>query len=314
VLFEAARQAGLLRHYPFPLLYPPSLANILGGFLFGTGMVLAGGCVVGTLYKMGAGSALSALAFAGLIAGSALYAEMHPLWASFAKATTFFPGKITLSQITGTDPLVLIALTAIPGALLVAGWYKKGKLVRASLVEGYMQPWTAALCLSLISLLSYVLVGMPMGVTSSYAKVAAYIERFFFEEHLMQTAYFQAVPLNYINPLNGASLQGGAGPQIDAIAAIQFPLVAGIVLGSAVSALMLKEFRIYLRLPFRQYISAFTGGVIMAVAARIAPTCNVWHLLGGIPVLAASSLLFLSGLLPGAWLGSKLLTAAVLKR
>ena len=41
-------------------------------------MVLAGGCVVGTLYKMGSGSVASAVAFVGLLAGSALYGEWHP--------------------------------------------------------------------------------------------------------------------------------------------------------------------------------------------------------------------------------------------
>ncbi len=55
VLFEAARLAGLLPLYPFPSLCAPTPANVIGGFLFGVGMVLAGGCVVGTLYRMGAG-------------------------------------------------------------------------------------------------------------------------------------------------------------------------------------------------------------------------------------------------------------------
>ena len=52
--------------------------------LLGVGMVLAGGCVVGTLYKMGAGGIGSVAAFGGLLAGSALYAGVHPAWASFA--------------------------------------------------------------------------------------------------------------------------------------------------------------------------------------------------------------------------------------
>jgi len=50
-------------------------------------MVLAGGCVVGTLYKMGSGSVASAVAFVGLLAGSALYGEWHPAWSALAKTT-----------------------------------------------------------------------------------------------------------------------------------------------------------------------------------------------------------------------------------
>ncbi|MCF6187818.1 MAG: YeeE/YedE family protein, partial [Desulfobulbaceae bacterium] len=62
VLFEMFRQLGFLPLYPFPLLGSPSLANIVGGILFGIGMVTAAGCVVGTLYKMGGGSVISATA------------------------------------------------------------------------------------------------------------------------------------------------------------------------------------------------------------------------------------------------------------
>ncbi|HYQ48325.1 MAG TPA: hypothetical protein VEP69_04600, partial [Thermodesulfovibrionales bacterium] len=46
--------------------------------------------------------------------------------------------------------------------------------------------------------------------------------------------------------------------------------------------------------------------------SRIAPTCNVWHLLGGLPILSASSILFTAGLFPGAWIGGLILTRAVL--
>lgn len=83
-LFEASRLTGVIRIHPFPLLGPPSLVNLIGDFVFGIGMVLAGGCVRGSLYKLGAGSARSLLAV--MLAGSALYAERHPQWGAFAKA------------------------------------------------------------------------------------------------------------------------------------------------------------------------------------------------------------------------------------
>ena len=79
VLFGGARLLGWLVPYPPPLLGSPSLANLLGGMLFGIGMVLAGGCVVGSLYKMGAGSMLSAVAVLGLIAaGESHCASIFP--------------------------------------------------------------------------------------------------------------------------------------------------------------------------------------------------------------------------------------------
>jgi len=159
-----------------------------------------------------------------------------------------------------------------------------------------------------------VLIGMPLGITSSYAKLSGYIGSIFMKDHIDSLAYYQAVPLKYIHPLTNTYLQGGGGPRFDVISAIQFPLVAGIILGSTSSAVLLREFRIYYKLPVRQYLSALTGGVILGLASRMAPTCNVWHLMGGLPILAASSMLFLAGLLPGAWIGSKMLVHMVLKK
>jgi uncharacterized membrane protein YedE/YeeE len=313
VVFEAARLLGLLSPYPFPLLGPPSLANLLGGLLFGAGMVLAGGCVVGTLYKMGAGSLLGALAVAGLIAGSTLYAEFYPVWSALVNATTAFPGKVTIPEIVGISPTLLIAPIALTAGFLLLRWYRQGRLQRSSGAEGYLQPWKAALVLALIGTLSYLLIGMPLGITTSYAKIGAYVENMVLPGHVAGLAYFQAQPLDYRPPLSDVSLRGGAGPALDGIAAIQFPLILGIILGAACSAVMLREFRIYWRVPLRQCLSAIIGGVVMGAAARMAPACNVWHLLGGLPILAAQSILFVLGMIPGAWLGSRLLTRLVLR-
>lgn len=314
LLFEAARLSGLLPNYPFPLFYAPSLANVIGGVLFGVGMVLAGGCVVGTLYKMGAGSLISAVAFTGLIVGSAGYAEVHPFWSAFIKRTTFFPGRITLPQIIGVEPLVPVLLIAAAGGAIMLRWQRQGKFHRARVIAGDLQPWKAALLLALISLLSAAVIGLPLGVTSSYAKIAGWLEQLVLPGHVAASAFFQAVPLHYRHPLTAAALAGGSGPRLDAIAAIQFPLVAGIVAGSATSALLLGEWHMRRNIPIRQLVSGFAGGVLMGYASRMAPTCNVWHLMGGLPILAASSLLFLGGLFPGAWLGGRLLTRLVLPR
>jgi uncharacterized membrane protein YedE/YeeE len=311
VLFEAAHQLGLLASYPFPLLGSPSLANVCGGFFFGIGMVLAGGCVVGTLYKMGSGSFPSFLAFIGLIAGSALYAEIHAWWLPFARATTFCPGKVTIPQMIGVAPPLVLAGMFACAIYPCRGWFRGGQWVRRSSAAGYLQPWRAAICLAFIGTLSYICIGMPLGVTTAYTKFGAYAERLFFPKHVAGLPYFQATSLDYLTPFGGMRLTGGAGPRLDAIAAIQFPLIAGIVCGGALSALMLHEFKVYVRVPLRQCVSAVAGGVIMGLASRMAPACSVWHLFGGLPVLAGQSVLFLVGLLPGAWLGSRILTKAV---
>jgi hypothetical protein len=80
-------------------------------------------------------------------------------------------------------------------------------------------------------------------------------------------------------------------------------LILGIIGGAWLSAHLLGEFRIIWKIPFRQVGMVFSGGVIMALGSRMSPGCNVWHLWGGLPLLTLQSLLFVVGLLPGAWLG-----------
>ena len=313
LLFELARLAGLLPLYPFPLLYAPTAANVVGGALFGVGMVLAGGCVVGTLVRVGAGSLASLAALAGLFAGSGLYGEIHLPWKAFIGATTFLPGRTTLPQALGVAPTVPVLAAVLAGGILVARWARAGRLRRDSPAAGHLQPWKAALLLSVASLLSYVLVGLPMGITTSYAKVAGWLEGLVAPAHVAASAFFGGVPLDAVHPVTGLPMRGGPGPRLDAIAAIQFPLAAGIVLGAALSARLVGELRVHLRVPPRQLAWAFAGGAVMGLASRMAPTCNIWHLLGGLPILSLSSILFLAGLLPGAWLGGRMLTAWVVR-
>ncbi|WP_152609928.1 YeeE/YedE family protein [Geobacter sp. OR-1] len=313
LLFELSRLSGLLPLYPFPLIGSPSLANLIGGFLFGIGMVLAGGCVVGTLYKMGSGSIPALVAFIGLIIGSAIYAEYHPWWSSVIRKTTFWPGTVTVPQLLGITPVLPVILLAI-----LSGWYfyrvhKMGGWVRTTFAEGALQQWQAAVLLALIGTLSYVTVGLPLGITTAYAKIAGYCESIVFSEHFGQLAYFRSVPLSYRHPLTGSSLIGGPGPAIDAIAVIQLPVIVGIVCGSAASAWMLNELKIYAKMPLRHYICAFIGGIIMGLASRMAPACNVWHLLGGLPILALQSILFVAGIIPGTWLGTLFLKKLVIR-
>lgn len=310
--FELGRLAGVLRPYPFPLLGAPSLASLIGGVIFGIGMVLAGGCVVGTLYKLGAGSVAGGVAFLGMILGSAFYAEWHPAWSAFAKATALTP-DVTLPQALALPPGLLILPLAAVGAYLLLKWHRRGKLTRPAYTAGHIEPWKAALILALIGFVSYYLVGMPLGITTSYAKLGALLEGQVWPEHVAQLAYFKALSLTYVAPFGSETLRGGPGPSFDAVGAIQYPLVGGIILGAFISAMLVGEFRLHYRIPQRQYVSALLGGVLLGMAARMVPGCNIWHLWGGVPILAGQSLLFLLGLLPGTWIGSKLLTRFVIR-
>jgi hypothetical protein len=313
VLFELGRLSGLITLYPFPLLGAPSLANVAGGFVFGIGMVLAGGCVSGSLYKLGAGSVVGALALLGMLAGSASYAEIHPQWSAFAKATVLVKDAITVPQWLDVQPTALLLTLAAVGGAWLYREFQAGRMTRPGFAAGHLAPWRAAVIIALLGFASYVLVGMPMGITTSYAKLGASIESLIVPQHVGSLAYFSLKPLSYTPPFSDHAIQGGPGPMLDAIAAIQYPLIFGIIGGAMFSALRLREWRLHWHVPRRQVMSALAGGVLLGLAARMAPSCNVWHLWGGIPILALQSVLFFVGLLPGTWIGARLLARFVLR-
>jgi uncharacterized membrane protein YedE/YeeE len=312
LLFELGRAAGLLTPYPFPLLGAPALTNVFGGFVFGVGMVLAGGCVVGSLYKFGAGSLVSGVALLGMLIGAAFYAEIHSDWSALTAASRVGDSQ-TLAQAIGVAPAWPLLPALLLALWLIWRWWRAGLLTRVSHAAGHIQPWRAALILAGVGFVSWSLVGMPLGITTSYVKLGASLEALIWPEHVRGLAYFSSLPLDYVPPFSDHAIRGGPGPALDAVAAVQYPLIAGIILGAAGSALRARELRLAWRAPARQYASALAGGILLGLAARLVPACNVWHLWGGLPILALQSLLFLIGLIPGTWLGSRLLTRYVVR-
>lgn len=313
LFFELARHFGLLVDYPSPWIGPASLSNIVGAFMFGIGMVLAGGCVVGILYKMGSGNLLTLYAFGGLLFGSVIYAEIHPFWTALLAKTVAFSGLATLPQLLNLDPIILVLMAALLLFGLWAGPFRRLSWSRDAKAEGYLQPWKAALLLAFVGLFSYVFIGMPLGITTAYTKLGALVEQLFFPEHVAGLSYLSAQPIHYTPPFSDVVFTGGAGPQFDAVAIIQYPLIIGIVLGSVVSAVRVGEFRVRFRAPKRQIVSVLVGGVVMGLACRMTPGCNVWHLLGGLPVFSLQAIFYLLGLIPGAWVGSLILQRFVVR-
>jgi len=86
--------------------------TILGGLLFGCGMVLAGGCAAGTIMRLGEGYILFIPALLGLIIGSTLGSFHYPFWHSspYAKYAVFLPDLVGWAGALSLQILILSVL------------------------------------------------------------------------------------------------------------------------------------------------------------------------------------------------------------
>jgi len=122
---------------------PLGIHEVIGGFIFGIGMVLAGGCASGTLYKSGEGNGTSLLALVGIVFSQAIVVNTA-IFDKFLKGYAFKLPTITLAKtklISGMFPggakyFVgnFLINTVIPSLLLFLVvyffWFRKGFMKR----------------------------------------------------------------------------------------------------------------------------------------------------------------------------------------
>jgi len=107
-------------------------------------------------------------------------------------------------------------------------------------------------------------------------------------------------------------MSGRVGTGADPITITQIPFIFGIVIGSFLSSVHLGEFRIGNFPPGRQVLSALVGGNLMGIGSLMAGGCNVWHIMGGLPVFALQSILFVCGIIIGAYAGTHIIKRIIL--
>jgi hypothetical protein len=100
-------------------------ANILGGLIFGIGWGLLGYCPGTSAGALGEGRWDAIWGIVGMLVGAALYAEAFP----FMKKTVLTwgdLGKLTLPELLGVNPWVIIPVFAVAALGLFTWFEKKG--------------------------------------------------------------------------------------------------------------------------------------------------------------------------------------------
>lgn len=106
-------------------IMPISLATVVGGIMFGVGMVIAGGCASGTLMRVGEGFSMQMLSLLFFVIGSLIGANHMGWWTLNFNATA---PRIFLPDLFGWGGALVLQLLIIGLLYIAADLYEKKKM------------------------------------------------------------------------------------------------------------------------------------------------------------------------------------------
>jgi uncharacterized protein len=296
---------------------PLGLNLAAGGLLFGIGMVVAGGCVSGTLYRIGEGYLASWASLVGILLGLSLAAHTWDAWYTWtiqSAPMAWLPASLGYGGAVGLTWLALAGAFvgalwwetrgavaspfAPPAARKAAGPVTFGQHLRALrasvLVKGW-PPLAAVTALAVLNIGAF-LIDTPLGVTG---ELAAWADR------AAGVVGLAAGPLLGADTLAGCNLAlaSATGGVINATTLLD----AGLVFGALLAALAAREFKVRVARQRRRYVQSFVGGSLMGYGAGIGVGCTIGAFFSAIPSLGLSGWLFGLALLFGAGIGTQLI-------
>jgi uncharacterized membrane protein YedE/YeeE len=278
---------------PKPFLY---WNYLVGGILFGVGMVLAGGCVSGCLYKAATGNLNSIVALLMIPAGVMLV-EFGPL------KTLHQAMKGHVLSTAGGEKMTFVSLTGLPfwvWALIIAlgtalfGLRRLHAESRRETVEQVSsfrwvswigrswRPWQAGFAIGLLMAPAYLSSAAsgrnyPLGVTHGVMQA----------ELLLVDSDFNHV---YQKPV---STESGGAPKKTGKKVVWWLvfLVISLMLGSWVSARISGKARL-LPKPPDELLFAVLGGLLVGMGAALASGCVVGNIMSGWALLSIGTVFF----------------------
>jgi uncharacterized membrane protein YedE/YeeE len=274
---------------------------VLGGVIFGIGMVLAGGCVSGCLYKAGMGNLNSIVALIGIPLGVSLveYGPLKSIYNGMKSVTTTAPDG---------EPLSLFALLGVPywtpalffgAATLLAAIYW-GRKQRGTPADGRewkglkgwltrpWKPWQAGLAIGLLAMAAYLSSSAsgrnyPLGVTHGVLFTQVLIT-----DSSIQHIYEESeVELTLARP-EGENRTPNREKKVVWWLVL---LISALVLGSHTSARMSGQARL-LPKPPDQVLIALVGGFLVGTGAALAKGCVVGNIMSGWALMSLGTVLF----------------------
>lgn len=258
----------------------PLFAIIIGSFIFGIGIVFAGGCATGTWYRAGEGLIGSWIALAGYILMSTMMKSgvFAPINAKFQQPQL---QTNSMADTLGINVWILIAiLVAIVGFIVYKEITKpkvfiptlKAKRTGLAhiLFEKRWHPFVTALLVGLIAMIAWPLSAATgrvfgLGITTPSANI-----------------------LQYLTTGDSSLLNWGVF------------LVLGILVGSFIAAKASHEFRF--RMPdVKTGLNSFAGGNLMGFGASLAGGCSIGNGLVMTAMMTWQGWIGLAFMILGTW-------------
>lgn len=257
------------------------LPMVIGGFVFGIGMVLSGGCISGSLYKAGEGRFNSMLALLGIGIGTNMIKKgaLIDLTPALKGITSNIKIPASLYQLSGIDYIIWTIGLCLIGIIL---WLIKRNKAANSFQESsdlinkiLYKRWsifTSGIVIGVIACLAYLSStacggrDYPLGVTGGVMAVAAFIT--------------------------------GVGVKIKWWLFLE---VLAVIAGSAVSAKLSSDLKLRSADP-STLIIAFWGGILMGVGAAMAHGCFIGNILSGWALLSVGSIVAGIFIILGNWI------------
>jgi uncharacterized membrane protein YedE/YeeE len=254
------------------LVRPVSLSVVLGAFLFGIGMQLAGSCSSGTLNRLGKLAPFSFLTFPFLLAGGVLASYFYGSWVNWPSLN---PTSFSM-LFNGFGVLISLGLFGIIYGVLIG--YERTK-------TGYLEPmvdwqapspfikrlhplFIAGILLALLNFLVFIWSGQPWSIASVFTiwgiKLAA-LSGFGFDWAFWDVAILYGE--RFERPL------------------LQDPVsltAIGLILGSLFVTLLGRSDSKHEPLRLKNVIYAMLGGLLMGFGATLSYGCNIGAFFSGI--------------------------------
>jgi uncharacterized membrane protein YedE/YeeE len=271
------------------------LSTVIGSTLFGIGMVLASGCGSKTLIRIGGGNLKSIVVF--IVLGLVAYMTMRG-FLGIMKANTI--DKVSLSLSTNQDlPSILSASFGIAKeslrsilALIIGGAFIGFALLKKSF-------WNTENLLAGI--------GVGVGITAIWW-VSGHYAHLTEDPNTLQEAFLvtnsgRMESLSFVAPYAFALDWMMFTSDKSKVLTIGIVAVIGMILGSAISSILSKNFRWESFRGVEDTANHLVGAALMGFGGVTAVGCTVGQGLSGLSTLALNSFIAFPGFILGAYIG-----------